>query len=292
MAGKVVTHTHRQLVAAHSSYDAKMLAVHSAIEYITASLIGRIIVFIDNQSMLKSMLQVNAHLLFELSHQNSHNLQCWLTSSDDNHVEFWWIPSHLGFRINELADTAANNPPIGPFPAPSHTASSRLCQNKVWVITEWQSKWSAFALTKPLTLKLKKKAKKKTLLPNTWNAKGKRFMTLAGSMVTFSQFTRLVSGHAPTGEYQRRFLPQEPRGCTCFRCEQTHSHLLMECPKYTSKFSYLIAFNKADNNTSAIFKYLQTNLTAFTFEDEPINLFEPPWFSSPSLIHMFFLCFC
>ena len=219
-----------------------MLAVHSTIEYVSTSVAGHVIVFIDNQATVKSILQVKPHSLFELSRQNSCNLQQWLTLSNGNQIEFHWIPSHLGFHINELADAAASTPPTGPFPAPLHSSSSRLCQNKAWVIAEWRAKWSAFAAAKLLTLKLKKQNKKKTLLPSTWNAKGKRFMMLAGDMVTFSQFTQLISGHAPTGEYRRCYFPQEPRGCTCFTREQTHTHLLMECPKYTSKFSSLIAF--------------------------------------------------
>ena len=286
MNGNDVIHTHWQLVVVHSSSDAEMLAVHSAIEYISASLAGCIIVFVDNQAMIKSILQVKSHSLFELSHQNSHNLQRWLESSNNNHIEFRWIPSHLGFCINELADAAVNNPPIGPSPALLLMLASRLHQNKAQVITEWQSKWSAFALTKSLTLKLKKK----TLLPNAWNNKGKRFMTLAGDMVTFSRFTWLISGHAPTGEYRRQFFPHKPRGCTCFMHKQTHTHLLMECPKYFSKFSSIIAFNKADNNTTAIFKYLQKNPSTFTFEDKPIDLFKPPWLSS-FLFLLYWICF-
>lgn len=60
-----------------------------------------------------------------------------------------------------------------------------------------------------------------------------------------------------------------------FQHEQTHAHLLTECPKYSHKFASLTTFNKADNNTAAIFKFLRNNPTAFTFEDEPINLYDP-----------------
>ena len=256
---------HQQLVTAHSSYDTEMLVAHSAIEYISTSIVGCVIVFIDNQATIKSILQVKSHSLFEISHQNSHNLQQWLESSNNNHIEFRWVPSHLGFHINELADAAAGNPPIGPLLAPLHSSSSRLHQNKGRVIAKWRLKWSTFAATKLLTLKLKKKNKKTTLLPNAWNAKGKRFMTLAGDMVAFSQFTQLISGHPPTGEYWWCFSPQELRGCTCFMCKQTHTHLPMECPKYTSKFSSLIAFHKADNNTS--FMSITTADLSFFFKN-------------------------
>ena len=38
----------------------------------------------------------------------------------------------------------------------------------------------------------------------------------------------------------------------------------------------MIAFNTADNNTSRIFRYLKENPTAFTFDDEPIDVYDPP----------------
>ena len=185
------------------------------------------------------------------------------------------MPSHLGFCVNELADAATDSPPFGPYPAPTHTSMSQLCLNKGKVVSEWRAKWAGFAANKSLTLKSKKGSKKCVLLPDTWEAKGKKFMTMAGDITTFSRFTWLISGHAPTGEYHQHFFPHEPIGCTCFARKQSHQHLLMECPKYISCFSSITAYHKADNNTADIFN-LQKNPTTFTFEDEPIDLFDPP----------------
>ena len=194
-------------------------------------------------------------------------------SSSNNDIEFHWMPSHLGFTINELADAAADTMPIGPFPAPNDTIVSRLCSNKANVVIEWRTSWAAFVHTKDLVLKKKKKA----MLPNAWDGKSKAFMSLAQDMPQFSRFIQLILGHAPTGKYWQHFFPEEPRGCTCFARFQTHKHLLMECPKYISKFSSIIAFQKAENDTTNIFKYLQKNISAFTFEDEPIDIYDPPW---------------
>ena len=163
-----------------------------AIEYIKEHVVGKVIVFIDNQSMMWSLLNVKPHSLFELSHQNSINLGSWLSMSGNNEVEFRWMPSHLGFSINELADKAAEAAPIGPFPFPKLTIASWIRENKASVVHEWRESWTPFANTKALMLK----KKKKTLLPNAWDSKDKFFMKLAGDMVHYSQFTWLVSGHA------------------------------------------------------------------------------------------------
>ena len=118
--------------------------------------------------------------------------------------------------------------------------------------------------------------KRKVLLPHAWDRHGKQFITLAGDITTLSRFTRLVSGHAPTGEYHQWFFPDEPHGCTCFQHFQTRSHLLVECPKYSSKVSSMIAFNLANNNVHTILKFLKKNPSAFTFEDEPIDIYDTP----------------
>ena len=208
---------------------------------------------------------------------NSFSLKHWIADNAANDIEFRWVPSHLGFRVNELANAAADSPPHGPFPTPVHTSASWLRLNKGKVIVEWRLKWASFTANKRLILKSKKGSKKRILLPDPWDAKGKKFMSMAGNITTFSCFTWLISGHAPTGEYCQHFFPQEPRECTCFAWDQTHQHLLTECPKYISCFSSLMAFYTADNNTAAILKYLKNNPTAYMFEDEPIDVYEPPW---------------
>ena len=181
----ITTTSCTQLVAAHSSYDTEMQAVHMAIEYIHENCTGKVIIFIDNQSMLRSIFNVKPHSLFELSRQNSITIGNWIRSSSDNNIEFCWMPSHLGFTINELADSAADSTPIGPFPAPNPTITSRIHSNKANVVIEWCTSWAAFARTKDLVLKKKKKA----VLPNVWDGKSKAFMLLAQDMPQFSRFT-------------------------------------------------------------------------------------------------------
>ena len=243
-----------------------------AITYILDNCVGKVIIFVDNQSTLKSIFNVKPHSLFKTSRDNCRHIKTWLSKSHENQVEFRWIPSHLGFPLNELADKKAEQTPIGPLPFPSPTIASFLRQNRSDVVTQWRNKWTTFANSKALKLKINKKV----VLPNAWDGKDKQFMSLAKDMSQFSRFTRLISGHAPTGEYRERFFPYEPRGCTCFARYQSHTHLLIECPKYTHKFSSIIAFNLTKNNTQKIFKYLDKNPTAFSFKDEPIDVYDPP----------------
>ena len=261
-----------QQIVAHSSYDTEMFAVNMAINYVGQNTKGSVIVFIDNQLTLKAMFKVTAHSAFELARDNSQIIQNWLSMDGNNQIKFRWVPSHLGFAINELADKAADVTPVGPFPQPKHNIASRLRHNKSLTITEWRANWSKFTANKRLKLKKKKKA----MQPNCWEGKGNQFMNNADNMETFSRFTRLISGHAPTGEYRSWFFPNEPQGCTCLAEYQSHAHLLTECPRYKSKFSSLPAFYLANKNMTKIFKFLSDNLSAFTFMDEPIDIYDPP----------------
>ena len=182
------------------------------------------------------------------------------------------MPSHLGFKVNELADQAADATPIGLFPVPHMTITSCIRTNKASVIHEWRNTWHPFAERKALCLK----KNKKVLLPNAWDGKDKYFMRITGNPILYSRFIHTVSGHAPTGKFHSRFFPHKPRGCTCFARLQSHTHILTECPKYISKFSSMLSFHNLEKNTNKIITFLKDNPLAFTFEDEPIDLYEPP----------------
>ena len=143
----VVQHDHNVLymhscpVSAHSSYDTEMKAANMAIEYIAEHAAGKVLVFIDNLSTLKSLFNVKPHSLFELSRLNSISVGGWIAVSPENEVEFRWMPSHLGFNINELADKVADINPIGPFPLPHMTIASCIRDNKASIIHEWHAVW-------------------------------------------------------------------------------------------------------------------------------------------------------
>ena len=141
-------HCFSQPVIAHSSYDTGIQAVHAAIDYIAHNAIGKVIVFINNQATIKLLFNTKPHSLFELSQQNCQSMGTWRIASPYNVAEFRWVPSHLGFSINELADMDVV--PIGLYPFPQHTIASRIRFNRSLVIIEWRNIWSIFANMKAL----------------------------------------------------------------------------------------------------------------------------------------------
>ena len=119
-------HSASHLVQAHSSYDAEMHAANHALEYITHNLDGLVLFFINNQSTLKLLFNMKPHSAFELSCTNSKFIGDWLGRSHANSIEFRWMPSHLGFDINERADQLTDIAIIGPPPVPAHNIASRI----------------------------------------------------------------------------------------------------------------------------------------------------------------------
>ena len=162
-----IIHSSSRLVLAHSSYNMEMHAANQAIEYIAHNLEGSIIFFIDNQSTLKLIFNTKSHLAFELSQNNCQYIGDWLGQSQNNSIEFRWMPSHLGFDINEHADLLADVPIIGPAPFPVHNIASRIRYNCALVVNEWRTTWAAFAERKDLKLK----KKRKPMVPHAWDIK-------------------------------------------------------------------------------------------------------------------------
>ena len=152
----ITTHTHSFLVVVHSSFEAEMYAANAAIEYISEHLHGAVLMFIDNQATLHSLFSTKPHTAFSISLSNCKAMATWISDSPDNCIEFRWMPSHLGFPLNELADKAAEHMPAGPHAFPQHSMASRIRLNRSLIINEWRQSWRPFNASKELQLKKKR----------------------------------------------------------------------------------------------------------------------------------------
>ncbi|KAF8626096.1 hypothetical protein AX14_011509, partial [Amanita brunnescens Koide BX004] len=83
----------------------------------------------------------------------------------------------------------------------------------------------------------------------------------------------VLTNHAPTGEYQTKFFPNEPTACP--HCDeatlQTWRHVLAECPWYVNSFPSMTDWGKHRQNNVTLMGFLDKNPSAFTFMDTPLD---------------------
>ncbi len=100
---------------------------------------------------------------------------------------------------------------------------------------------------------------------NKWIGKalGKTFPSAA-------RLVRVLTGHAPTGEYRKRIFKQTVIDCNACNTYHTREHILHACRRYAS-LPY--SFIHEPNSFSELTKFLKSHTSAFSFCDAP---YEPP----------------
>ena len=98
------------------------------------------------------------------------------------------------------------------------------------------------------------------ILP-TYTKGGGWLNTIGISNSLCTRATRLITNHAPIGEYRARFFPDKTNFCACNNNQlETRHHVLHECPLYRG-------YNYVGYVLSRIVDFLQTNPCAFCFLD-------------------------
>ena len=137
--------------------------------------------------------------------------------------------------------------------------------------THWRALATSHSYKGRSWLPIKRRGRK--FKPDVTNKACKTFfMTLArNDITTISRMARALTNHAPTGEYQRRFHPDEPTFCkTCGpETEHTRNHILFACPQYESLAASLTDWKNIRRNDKTWKVFFQANPSAFTFGDLP-----------------------
>ena len=244
-----------------------------AVQYITSNITGRVVLFIDNKSVIQTLSRLHPHNGQHEALRINDMIYVWLNAAIINRIEIVWVPSHSGFALNEHADRSMKSPFIGPVPPKAPSLSSAIRANKTQAVLSWRLQFAVFQSRKRLLLR----KNKKPVLPSTWNAASNRFiMTMNDNPTLVSRFTRAVTNHAPIGEYRTRFFPQQPSSCPCGALLQSREHILCECPRYSAHFPSSHSFYKGRHNLNKLAKFLQDNPIAFAFDDAPPELDDPP----------------
>ena len=260
--------------SAHSSFNGELQALLDAVEYVAMSLQGQVVIISDNKATLGAACSNAPHSGFAISLSICKILNCWFWQSEANQLQFRWFPSHTGFAINELADAlAGQDVPCVPPPIIPTTAS-----RKQMFMAQAVMDWRLQALPLMQARRIQLKIRRTPMQPQLWGAKGCQFFDLVGNdMGLLGRFTRLISDHAPIGSYRQKFFPQQNMICPMDGLFQDVQHITVQCLKYSAKFSSFPQFLFSNKNAKKLVDFLKQNLTAVSFEDQPLDIDLPPW---------------
>jgi len=208
-------------------YDAEMFALAGSAGAAARILtqcphIKHLIFLSDNQAAISSITDTTAHPAQGASILFRRHMDSLLSTLNPFDIELIWIPGHKGILGNERADSiakaAVNHQPIFASTISWAREKAKSRALKAWH-TEWASRshtnLAATALTNP---------------PSTKLSPFHRFFN--GTRATHSRVIQTLLSHFFCGEYYARFVPTEPVSCLCGKPQQTHAHILTECPVY------------------------------------------------------------
>ena len=257
---------------AGSSFDAEIAALE-AIQWVVVRRIPDPIFFIDNKSVLTSFLDLNTHSSQMASIRINILLHDYFsTMPPSSSISFAYCPSHVGIAGNERADKLTKTgTALGPAVPIKILRLNFLAEFKRDMSKHWR------ILARSQTYKghgwIPIKRKRRLFKPDISNKLARHFfLTLAANDIeTTSRMAHALTNHAPTGEYRRRFHPEEPSHCKFCgpSVEHSRSHVFFSCPSYAPLAPLLTDWKKDRHNDKSWKIFFQDNPSAFTFGDLP-----------------------
>ena len=260
---------------AASSFDAEMRAIKAAIEYATTrATAAKVSLIIDNKAAANSLFNFDIKSSQMSVVRINMLLRAWLSQDTSRYLTIRFAPSHHGIPGNERADRLTKaGLALCPMNPPTILWSHFIGTHKREAKQEWQCLFQDPTYRGSQWLPIRRR--KKRFKPAMSKAARNFFHDLAkGELSHLSRIVHAITNHAPTGEYQSRFFPQESTECP--RCGprtfQTRWHILAECPGYVAKFASLTDWGHNRHNNKALLGFLTKNPMAFTFVDTPLDV--------------------
>ena len=207
-------------------FQAEILAIKKAFEWIVANNIVDVQIISDSKSAIQSICKIYSYNRIVQEIFRTIAGYC-------NHLCLAWTRSHSGNYGNDLADFYAKKAtllPIIDYDQPSFTNVYRNFQSNMY--GNWQQSWDVAMngrITKMFFPTIQSRLKSK-LQPN--------FVV-----------TQFVSNHGKFGEYLSRFGQNNSSCSFCLSSMQSSLHLLLECPAFNlerSRFMINAKFNNVD----------------------------------------------
>ncbi|KAF8627668.1 hypothetical protein AX15_004308 [Amanita polypyramis BW_CC] len=210
-------------VSAHSSFDAEIQAIELALIELTNHNYPRVTLLVDNESAARAIWNTSFHNLQSTSINAMINFRKWITKMNISQVIFnvSWCSAHMDVIENEYVDSIVTELFMEDRVSFS-TLHSKIAEVKQKEFEIWDSATRKHNALGHEYLRLKYKGKR--IGPTLGSRKNAFIIASKDNIKILSRLTRIVTNHAPTGEYRQRFFPTEPTTCQYDNDFQTRSH--------------------------------------------------------------------
>jgi ribonuclease HI len=186
---------------------------------------NHIFLFADNSAAVSAIFDPKPGPGQIYAIRTHHHLTRFLDSHPNNQVTIAWYPGHKNIRGNERADKLAKEARNRAWESPvPHTLSRARRRAKAATTNTWRKEWRQ-------TPKLGGYATANCIPPST--SPSKPFSTTPREV--FGRLTQCRTNHSYTGEFRRRFFPEEDFSCPCGEEFQSREHIIVHCPMHEHK---------------------------------------------------------
>ncbi|KAF8628638.1 hypothetical protein AX15_003772 [Amanita polypyramis BW_CC] len=237
-ANHILINSGSSQVSAHSAFDAEIQAINLAFNHLRLLPFKRVTILIDNEAAAKAVWNTDYHNLQQTSLTAMSKFRSWIKrlKSKEFVVNVSWCPAHMDILENEVVDSLTTEVNIKDS-VQKTTLESEVRKAKLMEYGKWDSatrKHNALGHEYP-----RLKFKGKRIGPALGSRKNAFIVVSKDNIKTMTRLTRIVTNHAPTGEYRRRFFPREPQNCRFDNEFHSRAHILVKCSNYEKRFKSL-----------------------------------------------------
>ena len=222
--------------------------------------VSKIIIVTDSIHAAKKIFNSKSHPFQIHTSAILSELQKFFNSNDTNFIEFWECPSRIKWRFHHNVDKDSKS--FMAIPIYPCKISWDFCKksNSNDIIKQWKMTFQVSEGKGNYFL---------DLLDNDLNSielsyiKDGLWLQMFGhSNLLCACTTRVISNHAPIGEYRLQFFPSLDFSCPCNNYPiETRRHILYECKRFNGYW------NLRRDTLKHFVMFLIANLNAFAFND-------------------------
>ena len=244
-----------------TSLEAELMAIRiglaSAFENIEAH---QILVITDSLEAGKKITSSGEQYLQKSIIPIAVKIQSFLSKDSRNSIHFWHCPNKLEWPRHTLVDKETKTshiPPTLPEKNSFLLSKKKECNR---ILELWQQLFKDSKKKGQLFLEFEDDNEK--VIEPTYSKGGSWLPHIGISNSICTRFTRMMTGHAPIGEYRQRFFPNSPIQCLCGEVDvETREHIFMHCNQYESSTC------SKDIRISSFVEFIVGNPTSFCFDN-------------------------